>query len=285
MMIEVNDRIPTYPGRVKMIPVAGQANTYDMVRADDPIQVGTPLNKALFDSMQSYIYDAVQAISNKVFEFSQWAELSSLPDGTSFGLYENGVFTQYIKLKNNYEESGRPLVLRRHITHQAVLHHAEVSDYAKVGNYGETPLDAWLNSDFLSRFDAATQAAITEVTIEVADEEDTKGQINRRVFLLSLNEYNASMSYVTKLGDPVTVFNGYDSRVALYNGVPVAHHTRSCDTYFDDSCIVMATGDIDQLNPNETAGVRPAFTLPADFQVVVAVYSTANIMATSEVIE
>lgn len=42
----MQDRIPLYPGRVKMIPVAGQANTFDMVRADDPTQAGTPLNKA-----------------------------------------------------------------------------------------------------------------------------------------------------------------------------------------------------------------------------------------------
>lgn len=47
----VQDRIPTYPGRVKMTPVAGQANTYDMVRADSPVQEGTPINKALFDSL------------------------------------------------------------------------------------------------------------------------------------------------------------------------------------------------------------------------------------------
>jgi hypothetical protein len=44
----MNDRIPLYPGRVKMTPVAGQANTFDMVRADDPTQAGTPLNKATF---------------------------------------------------------------------------------------------------------------------------------------------------------------------------------------------------------------------------------------------
>ena len=42
----MQDRVPLYPGRVKMTPVAGQANTFDMVRADDPTQVGTPLNKA-----------------------------------------------------------------------------------------------------------------------------------------------------------------------------------------------------------------------------------------------
>ena len=46
---EVVDRIPTYPGRVKLIPVSGQADTYDLIRADQPITEGTPINKALFD--------------------------------------------------------------------------------------------------------------------------------------------------------------------------------------------------------------------------------------------
>ena len=45
----VVDRIPTYPGRVKLTPVSGQTNTYDLVRADQPIEAGTPINKALFD--------------------------------------------------------------------------------------------------------------------------------------------------------------------------------------------------------------------------------------------
>ena len=52
-MIEVLDRIPTHPGRVKLIPVPGQADTYDMVRADEPIVPGTPITKALFDSITS----------------------------------------------------------------------------------------------------------------------------------------------------------------------------------------------------------------------------------------
>ena len=52
-MIEVIDRIPLYPGRVKLIPVSGQANTYDLVRADEPLVAGTPINKALFESIVS----------------------------------------------------------------------------------------------------------------------------------------------------------------------------------------------------------------------------------------
>ena len=42
----MQDRVPLYPGRVKLTPVSGQQNTYDMVRADEPTQEGDPLNKS-----------------------------------------------------------------------------------------------------------------------------------------------------------------------------------------------------------------------------------------------
>lgn len=41
----MEDRVSLYPGRVMLIPVEGQPNTYDMVRADKPIQTGTSLGK------------------------------------------------------------------------------------------------------------------------------------------------------------------------------------------------------------------------------------------------
>lgn len=42
----MQDRVPLYPGRVTLTPVAGQENTFDMARADQPTQEGTPLNKS-----------------------------------------------------------------------------------------------------------------------------------------------------------------------------------------------------------------------------------------------
>lgn len=42
----MRDRVPMYPGRVRLTPVPGQDGLYDMVRADRPTQEGTPLNKA-----------------------------------------------------------------------------------------------------------------------------------------------------------------------------------------------------------------------------------------------
>lgn len=55
----VVDRIPTYPGRVTLTPVSGQTNTYDLVRADQPIEEGTPLNKTLFDQKAYTLTDDV----------------------------------------------------------------------------------------------------------------------------------------------------------------------------------------------------------------------------------
>jgi hypothetical protein len=42
----MTDRVATFPGRVQLLPVDGQENTYDMILADTPTVVGTPLNKA-----------------------------------------------------------------------------------------------------------------------------------------------------------------------------------------------------------------------------------------------
>ena len=42
----MRDRVPTHPGRVRLIPVIGQDNLYDLARADDAITEGMLLCKA-----------------------------------------------------------------------------------------------------------------------------------------------------------------------------------------------------------------------------------------------
>ena len=51
----MRDRVPKYPGRVRLTPVSGQTNVYDLTRADEPEQEGTKLNK------NSLLTDAVAA--------------------------------------------------------------------------------------------------------------------------------------------------------------------------------------------------------------------------------
>lgn len=52
-MIDPQNRVPLYPGRVTLTPVSG--NTYDMERADQPTQEGTPLNRDTLRKLQADI--------------------------------------------------------------------------------------------------------------------------------------------------------------------------------------------------------------------------------------
>ena len=53
----MRDRIPLYPGRVKLTAVDGQPGVYDMVRADEATEQGTPLSKAtLLDDDTASLY-------------------------------------------------------------------------------------------------------------------------------------------------------------------------------------------------------------------------------------
>lgn len=60
----MKDRISAYPGRVKLTPVSGQTNIYDLERADQPTVEGTALNKAnlLSDTAAAQVWgDSVPA--------------------------------------------------------------------------------------------------------------------------------------------------------------------------------------------------------------------------------
>ena len=54
-MIEVKDRIPLKPNRIKITPEGGGSPFYAVwERADEPIEDGTPVNKYLFDSIDEW---------------------------------------------------------------------------------------------------------------------------------------------------------------------------------------------------------------------------------------
>ena len=74
----MQDRVSLYPGRVKLEPVAGQANLYDLTRADQPTQEGTPLNKA---SLLKDATAALFALSADALPDDVLAKIGSLPFG------------------------------------------------------------------------------------------------------------------------------------------------------------------------------------------------------------
>lgn len=64
----MQDRQSLYPGRIKLTPVSGEADTYDLVRADQPTNEGTALNKANFltDATAALFGLGVKSVPNDV---------------------------------------------------------------------------------------------------------------------------------------------------------------------------------------------------------------------------
>ena len=281
-MIEVKDRIPTYPGRVKLIPVAGQANTYDLVRADEPIEEGTPINRALFQSLTEDISALLQQVNDRLFEMSQRVRVGDLVDGSVFGLYENGVLVPFIKLTNNYENTGRILVVRKDCV---------TSDYltnTTDAKYENSRCDSWLNNQYISQLDVATKSVLAAVNIGVGSGNYGVVTVSRKVFLLSLSEYGIDITSVgiTNIGSALPYFSTAARRVAKLNGASVNHWTRSTNTASSNATYVTTSGSytVTQAHNSFVAGIRPALTLPVDFEVTVGVPSTSNVMATAEVL-
>lgn len=55
-----SDRVVQYPGRIKLTPVSGQENTYDVTRAEGTITtVGTPFNASTFNGLVAQIEDQI----------------------------------------------------------------------------------------------------------------------------------------------------------------------------------------------------------------------------------
>ena len=82
----MRDRVPRYPGRVKLTPVSGQANIYDMTRADSPTQEGDPINKSTFlkDSTAALFGLGSDAVPDDVFSkiFDHVDTILTIPSGT-----------------------------------------------------------------------------------------------------------------------------------------------------------------------------------------------------------
>lgn len=110
----MNDRVPLYPGRVKLVPVSGQENVYDMIRADEPTQEGTPMSKATFlkDETAAMFGLGVDAVPDDVFCESLDMTLS-LAGKYAFiikTMFSDGTIVPNIKLEGVTDKRGNAAV-------------------------------------------------------------------------------------------------------------------------------------------------------------------------------
>ena len=78
--MDFKNRRAQYPGRVKLVPVAGSDNLYDLTYAEGSVtgsyEEGTPLNAETFDALQAELSAAIEAAKLKSIKIT---------DGTNSG--------------------------------------------------------------------------------------------------------------------------------------------------------------------------------------------------------
>jgi hypothetical protein len=65
-MIDVKDRVSTYPGRIKLTKPDGTFEYYTLERADVPTQEGTPINRVLFESIKADLDTKVSKLGDNI---------------------------------------------------------------------------------------------------------------------------------------------------------------------------------------------------------------------------
>jgi hypothetical protein len=269
-----------------MTPVAGQANTYDMVRADDPIELGTPINRALFESIRKDLTALQTNVSDIINDHAFKTNISNVVAGTEFVLFEGGIRVPFIKLAGEYGGTGRSLVVRKHIYKMDTL---TTSDQKNM--YENCKTDLWLNDDlsgYLAKLDVQTRSAVSAVpvSLNVGNKSASIITIQRRAFLLSMTELGIGRADGLVEGIAVQYFNGNERRIAQFNGAASEYWMRTPNYSLNSESRYVTTSGSSAPDTAYTyiAGIRPAFTLPADFEIDLSVPNTGNTMATAEVI-
>lgn len=217
----MQDRIPLYPGRVKMSPVAGQANTFDMVRTDDPTQAGTPLNKAtLLKDATAALYglgtgavpDDVLAVLGKYKQYwwrrrihtATW-EISTTTTGNNIIVSSNAT-VQYSD--SIHVENDGTIVLddpktsvpanydNRDAFNNAIKNYWKYGEWSDRSNvwYGGSPVTNWSN-DYPNSFTNLKQVIATKTSENIGEWEFIQ-DTNRNAYPDSGNKDGFDYQYI-----------------------------------------------------------------------------------------
>lgn len=277
----MKDRIPTkFLGngaiRYGIYDATGSLLRYEYIRPEDePTEEGGAWSKSnvLPDALVTalgltgdpQIKDALSKLSGAALRQTSYAQLSALSDGTIFELNEtiSGVTTpvKYIKLKNNYQSSGRVLVVRQN----AIAPMA----WKSAGNnaYSGSTLDNYLNTTYISCLDSTIQSSLVNVSIPYTpgNGNTTVTTLARKCFALSLTEMGLSNGTANVEGAAISCFSGDAKRIANQE-----YWTRTPDkggtTY---SFYITSGGGVGSTTVTTSSRyARPALTLPSTLAVL-----------------
>lgn len=275
--------------------MAGQANVYDLTRADEPTQEGTPLNKAslLTDAVAAAFGLGTSAVPNDALnilkkavlaqvtgKYTKHTTIGEMPVGELFQVNINGVAKDFIVVQHGkpsdiYDDSCNGTWLLQ-LNGISLI---QWTSNTRGNDYKNSTTNEYLNGDYLNSLDTEIRAAIKQVKIPYWDGTGLGGTaqngangLSCKVFILSLNEVGFDFA-TAGTGSKLEYFlSGEDtnanSRRRLYNesGGTVSCALRS--PYVNDTAQVYFledTGAYGRGNVTASRYPRPAFILPSDY--------------------
>ena len=296
----MQDRVSLYPGRVKLEPVAGQANLYDLTRADQPTQEGTPLNKAslLKDATAALFGKTNAAVPDDILNLLSKSALAQLKEkytkttigtlavGKTITLNVDGAAKEFIlvhqgKPSSLYDDSCNGTWLLMKDIYEKRMWQSE-----DINKYESSDIHAYLNNTFLNLFDSNIKDAIKQVKIPYrknggsggTDQSGANG-LPAKIFLLSGYEVGwttsdnqnfpqdgAKLSYF----ESGTGTSAKNKRIAKLNGSAALWWLRSPRTDGTDTVwYVFSNGNFGNRYDGAASssyGIRPALILPSTFE-------------------
>ena len=196
-------------------------------------------------------------------------EISTIAEGKTLLITENGIPTEYYIAKHGYEPElngpNRTLLVRKDVSQNNKW------DAGKVNAYSGSDIDLWMNGDFYNCLSSGVRDIIGVTTFYYTPGNGnfTVTTLQRSVFALSMNEYGLSDAGTKLEGSPLPIASVL--RVALLNGSAVVHWSRT--PHIGGNTVayyVNASGAIggSDYSVNNSYGYRPAFTIPSSAKVV-----------------
>ncbi len=205
--------------------------------------------------------------------------LEDLQEGEIVLIRENGLLTEFLIAKHNYESglngSGRTLLVRKEPYEERPWHSDST---AQSIYYGNCELDTWFNTEYKAVFDAATKDAIatTKILCYPIGSVTEVISIDRSVFALSNTEFTGSRGANTSLAayegsllptaDKLMLPQYYWTSDSLEGQHRYEQHTRTRYNNGNESVLMFGTTAEGHIF-SRLVWARPAFTMPGKTRV------------------
>lgn len=249
------------------LSAAGGVGSDIVLSAENCAAMGLPSGSTLDDAITKLAKGILYSDMTAPFYTERRMKIGNAPLHSIVYLKEENRMIPFYVVKHDYESGingpGRTALLRKDILEKRWWHNDTTNGYMS------SSLDMFLTSDYLPRFSATLQEAISRTKFYITRGRGSSELLTheRSIFIPSLAEYGRSSASANEEGSDFT--QGQPYAIAMLDGVQVKHWTRTCvNTVNSGAFNFTETGSVEIGTTTDHLGIRPMFTLSKNYEAV-----------------